>query len=59
MKITKISLYHYDWVNAEPEGFALSGGRSVSTIPGRVLKIETDAGITGWGDESPWGGQYL
>ena len=59
MKITKISLYHYDWVNAEPEGFALSGGRSVSTIPGRVLKIETDEGTTGWGDESPWGGQYL
>jgi L-alanine-DL-glutamate epimerase-like enolase superfamily enzyme len=59
MRITKINLYHYDWVNKEAEGFALSGGRSCDTIPGRVLEIQTDEGITGWGDESPWGGQYL
>ncbi|MEI7885107.1 MAG: enolase C-terminal domain-like protein [Clostridia bacterium] len=59
MKIIKIHLYNYDWINAEPEGFMLSGGRGCTEIPGRVLEIETDEGISGWGDESPWGGQYL
>ena len=59
MKITKISLYHYDWICTEPEGFMLSNGRSASVLPGRVIRIDTDEGITGWGEEAPWGTQYL
>ena len=59
MKITRIELYHYDWVSTEPEGFMLSKNRGVSTLPGRVLRIDTDEGISGWGEEAPWGGQYL
>lgn len=59
MKITKISLYDYEWVNTEPEGYQLSGGRGADTVPGRVLRIDTDEGITGWGEGSPWGGMYL
>ena len=59
MKITKISLYHYEWVNTEPEGYALSKGRSAEGVPGRVVRIDTDEGITGWGEEAPWGTQYL
>jgi L-alanine-DL-glutamate epimerase-like enolase superfamily enzyme len=59
MKITKISLYHYDWVCTEPEGYVLSGGREATSVPGRVVRIDTDEGVTGWGEEAPWGEQYL
>lgn len=58
MKITKISLFHYDWVCDEDEGMSISKGRSFTTIPGRVLKIETDEGVTGWSECVPHGNVY-
>ena len=58
MKITKISLYHYDWLPDELEGLALSKGRKFTGYPGRVIKIETDEGIVGWGEDVPHGTRY-
>lgn len=59
MKITKISLFQYDWVAAEDENLAISKGRSFDTIPCHVLKMETDEGITGWSECNTYGDVYL
>lgn len=59
MKITRISLYHYDWVSIEAEGFAISMGRTETGFPGRVVRVETDEGIIGWGEGVPHGAIYL
>ena len=59
MKITRIVLYHYDWVCAEEEGLRLSKGRVFNRgYPGRVVKVETDAGLAGWGEAVPHGTLY-
>ena len=58
MKITRIAAYRvelplhegsYDW----------SGGKSVSVFDSTVLRIETDAGVTGHGEVCPLGPFYL
>lgn len=59
MKITKISLYHYDWVVDEDESMSISKGRSFDSIPGRVIKMETDEGLTGWSEMTCHGNVYL
>ena len=59
MQVTRLSLYHYDWIPNELEGMAISKGRSFSGYPGRVVKMETDAGLVGWGEGTPHGHQYL
>ena len=59
MKITKISAYQYEWVCIEEEGMKISKNRFFTTIEGRVVKIETDAGLTGWGEVVPHGNLYL
>lgn len=59
MRITKISLFHYDWICTEIEGMKISKGRSFTAEEGRVVKIETDEGLTGWGEVVPHGNIYL
>lgn len=59
MKITRISIFHYDWVCAEDEGLRLSKGRVFKNgYPGRVVKLETDEGLVGWGEAVPHGAVY-
>ena len=58
MKITGISLYHYDWVVDELEGLQLSKERAFNSYPGRVVKVETNSGLTGWGENVPHGTLY-
>jgi L-alanine-DL-glutamate epimerase-like enolase superfamily enzyme len=38
---------------------AISKGRAYTGYPGRVLKMETDEGLVGWGEGTPHGHQYL
>ena len=58
MKITKISVYHKDLPLEHP--YWLSGGRlKFEVLDATFVKIETDAGITGWGEGTPWGHTYV
>ena len=58
MKITTFTL----WQLALPlkESYTFSGGRQkVSSLTTTFLRIETDEGLTGWGESCPWGEGYL
>ncbi len=58
MKITKISIYHQNLPLEHP--YWLSGGRlKFEVLDATFVKIETDAGITGWGEGTPWGHTYV
>ena len=54
MKITAITVFHRDLPLEHP--YWLSGGRlKFEVLDATFVKIETDAGITGWGEGTPWG----
>jgi len=58
MKITRLSVYHKDLPLKDP--YWLSGGRlKFEVLDATFVKIETDAGITGWGEGTPWGHTYV
>lgn len=58
MKITKISVYQKDLPLEFP--YWLSGGRlKFEVLDATFVKIETDAGIVGWGEGTPWGHTYV
>ena len=58
MKITRISVYQQDLPLEHP--YWLSGGRlKFECLDASFVKIETDAGFTGWGEGTPWGHTYL
>ena len=55
MKMTRISV-----ALPIPGGvYAISGGRSYSACDDTVVSVETDAGITGWGEVCALGANYL
>ena len=57
MLITAISLYR---VELPFHGaYRLSGGRTWNRLDSTVIRIDTDAGITGWGEACPFGANYL
>lgn len=58
MKITRISVYQVDLPLEHP--YWLSGGRlKFEVLDATFVKIETDAGIIGWGEGTPWGHTYV
>ena len=58
MKITRLSVFHKDLPLAKP--YWLSGGRlKFEVLDATFVKLETDAGITGWGEGTPWGHTYV
>jgi L-alanine-DL-glutamate epimerase-like enolase superfamily enzyme len=58
MKITRISVYQVDLPLDKP--YWLSGGRlKFEKLDSTIVSIETDEGITGWGEGCPWGVTYL
>jgi len=58
MKIERISVYHVDLPLEFP--YWLSGGRlKFEVLDATIVKIETDAGIVGWGEGTPWGHTYV
>ena len=58
MRITRISVYQVDLPLEHP--YWLSGGRlKFECLDATFVKIETDAGITGWGEGTPWGHTYV
>ncbi|MEO0744063.1 MAG: enolase C-terminal domain-like protein [Pseudomonadota bacterium] len=58
MKITRISLYQIDLPLEHP--YWLSGGRlKFETLDATLVRVETDAGLVGWGEGTPWGHTYV
>lgn len=58
MKIARIAVYQADL--PFPHGpYYLSGGRAFHSLDATVVKIETDEGVTGWGESTPFGLGYL
>ena len=58
MKITAIRAYRID-LPLKEGSYNWSGGKSVSVFDSTVVEIETDAGVTGWGEVCPLGPFYL
>ncbi|WP_137389805.1 cis-3-hydroxy-L-proline dehydratase [Rhodoligotrophos defluvii] len=58
MKITRISAYQVDLPLREGR-YAWSNGNFVEVFDATVVAIETDAGITGYGEACPLGPAYL
>lgn len=58
MKITAITVFQVDLPLEHP--YWLSGGRlKFEVLDATLVRIETDAGITGWGEGTPWGHTYV
>ncbi len=58
MKITRLSVWQHDLPLAEP--YWLSGGRlKFEALDSTFLRIDTDDGLSGWGEGCPWGHTYL
>ncbi|WP_417851817.1 cis-3-hydroxy-L-proline dehydratase [Thalassoglobus sp.] len=58
MKITRISTYQVD-LPLHEGNYSWSEGKSVDVFDSTVVRIETDAGITGFGEVCPLGPVYL
>ncbi|MBI3865073.1 MAG: mandelate racemase/muconate lactonizing enzyme family protein [Planctomycetia bacterium] len=58
MKITRIRAYQVD-LPLHEGSYKWSGGKSVSVFDSTVVAVETDAGITGYGEVCPLGPFYL
>ena len=56
MKIKRISVYQVD-IPMQP--FRISGDRVLDNLDETIVKIETDSGLTGWGDSVPWGANFI
>lgn len=58
MKITRLIVYKKDLPLKDP--YWLSGGRlKFEVLDATFVKMETDAGLTGWGEGTPWGHTYV
>ena len=58
MKITRISVWQIDLPLIEP--YTLSGGRlRFEKLDSTFVRIDTDDGVSGWGEACPWGNTYL
>ena len=58
MKITRIRAYHVA-LPLKEGSYKWSGGKSVTVFDSTVVEVETDEGITGWGEVCPLGPFYL
>jgi L-alanine-DL-glutamate epimerase-like enolase superfamily enzyme len=57
VRITKISVYQVD-LPVKGGGFHSSGGRVRRSVDTSVIQIDTDEGISGWGEACPFGPDY-
>lgn len=58
MQITRISVYQAD-LPVRGGGFRQSSGRIWRVLDTSVVRMETDAGVTGWGETCPFGANYV
>ncbi|MEM8878070.1 MAG: enolase C-terminal domain-like protein [Pseudomonadota bacterium] len=58
MKISSITVYQVDLPLEHP--YWLSGGRlKFEVLDATLVRIDTDEGVTGWGEGTPWGHTYV
>ncbi|WP_264210872.1 mandelate racemase/muconate lactonizing enzyme family protein [Leisingera thetidis] len=58
MRMTRIAVYQLDMPLTEP--YSLSGGRlKFEKLDSTFVRIDTDEGVSGWGEGCPWGHTYL
>jgi L-alanine-DL-glutamate epimerase-like enolase superfamily enzyme len=58
MKITRLSAYQVD-LPLHDGIYAWSDGKSITAFDSTIVRIETDAGLVGWGESCPLGPVYL
>jgi L-alanine-DL-glutamate epimerase-like enolase superfamily enzyme len=58
MKITKITAHRVD-LPLHESSYKWSGGKSVSVFDSTVVRVDTDAGVSGFGEVCPLGPFYL
>lgn len=58
IKITRIQAFQVD-LPLHEKSYKWSGGKSVDVFDATVVKIETNVGITGYGENTPLGANYL
>src|SRR5262249_60645030 len=58
MKITRISAYRVE-LPLHEGSYKWSGGKSVTVFDSTVVEVQTDAGVTGYGEVCPLGPFYL
>ena len=58
MKITSIDVFQVDLPYAGGT-YRLSGGREYRSFDATIVRLQTDAGIDGWGESTPFGPNYI
>jgi len=58
LEITRIRAYQVA-LPLHEGSYRWSGGKSVSVFDSTIVEVETDVGITGWGEVCPRGPFYL
>ncbi|MDA0160729.1 mandelate racemase/muconate lactonizing enzyme family protein [Solirubrobacter ginsenosidimutans] len=58
MRIARVTSFGYDLHYAHGE-YVMSGGRTITSLPSTIVKLETDDGLTGYGETCPLGPAYL
>jgi cis-L-3-hydroxyproline dehydratase len=58
VKITRVAVHQVDLPLHEGR-YSWSGGKSVSVFDSTVVRVDTDEGLTGWGEVCPLGPVYL
>ncbi len=58
MKISRVSVYRVE-LPVTGQGFKFSGGRVVRSTDSTIVRIDTDEGVSGWGETCPFGNDYL
>jgi L-alanine-DL-glutamate epimerase-like enolase superfamily enzyme len=54
VRITSISVFQVD-LPFSGGVYRLSGGREYSSFDATVIRIDTDTGLEGWGESTPFG----
>jgi L-alanine-DL-glutamate epimerase-like enolase superfamily enzyme len=58
MRIARVTTFGYDLHYAHGE-YVMSGGRTITSLESTIVKLETDDGLTGYGETCPLGSTYL
>ena len=58
MRITRVAAYRVE-LPLHEGSYSWAGGKSVGVFDSTIVGVETDAGLTGWGEACPLGPAYL